>query len=133
MGQDKPVDPGWVLAAEMDRLPLPGMCNGDVELPGGLAPILVDKQGHWLAVRPDPLTCGPLSRRETKPGMLEDVIMEAKHNPPPHISELLADARMEWPRMQETVALVPKALVMGFSLMQERYKMPVCNLKVEPR
>jgi GMP synthase (glutamine-hydrolysing) len=94
----------------MDGRPLPVTYDGDVELPGALDPILVDKQGHRTAVRPDPLTCGLLSRPGMTPGMLEDVIMEAKHNPPSHIGELPADARMGWPRMQETAVLVLKSV-----------------------
>jgi GMP synthase (glutamine-hydrolysing) len=122
---------GDPLAEEMDGRRLLVMYNGDVALPEGLEPILVDEDGHWLAVRPEPLTYGLLFRPEMKPGMIEDIIMEAKHNPAPHIAELLAEARLEWGQMQETTALVLKALVIALSLMQERRKMPVFNLKVE--
>jgi GMP synthase (glutamine-hydrolysing) len=122
---------GDPLAEEMDGRRLLVMYNGDVALPEGLEPILVDEDGHWLAVRPEPLTYGLLFRPEMKPGMIEDIIMEAKHNPAPHIAELLTEARLEWGQMQETTALVLKALVMALSLMQERRKMPVFNLKVE--
>ena len=124
---------GTPLAEEMDGRRLLVMYNGDVTLPQGLQPILEDEDGHWLAVRPDPLTYGLLFRPEMKPGMLEDIIMEGKHNPPPHIGELLGEARMEWQQMQETTALVLKGLVTGLSLMQERRKMPVFNLRVEPQ
>ncbi|OOG23579.1 GMP synthase [Thioalkalivibrio denitrificans] len=124
---------GDPLAEEMDGRRLLVMYNGDVTLPRGVEPILEDEDGHWLAVRPDPLTYGMLFRPEMKPGMIEDIIMEAKHNPAPHIGELLAEVRMEWAQMQETTALVLKALVTALSLMQERRKMPVFNLKVESR
>lgn len=122
---------GDPLAEDMDGRRLLVMYHGDVALPDSLDPILVDENGHWLAVRPDPLTYGLLFRPEMKPGMLEDIIMEANHNPPPHIGELLGEARTEWEQMQETTALVLKGLVTGLSLMQERRKMPVFNLKVE--
>ncbi|WP_018953030.1 type 1 glutamine amidotransferase [Thioalkalivibrio sulfidiphilus] len=122
---------GDPIAEELDGRRVLVMYNGDVDLPEGLEPILVDEDGHWLAVRPDPLSYGLLFRPEMKPGMLEDIIMEARHNPPPHIGELLGEARMEWSQMQETTALVLKGLVTGLSLMQERRKMPVFNLKVE--
>ena len=74
-----------------------------------------------------------LFRPEMKPGMIEDIIMEAKHNPAPHTGNPLAEARMAWGQMQETTALVLKAPVTAASLMQERRKMPVFNLKVEAR
>ena len=124
---------GDQLAEELDGRRLLVMYNGDVMLPQGLEPILEDEDGHWLAVRPDTLTYGFLFRPEMKPGMIEDIIMEAKHNPAPHIGDLLAEARMEWGQMQETTALVLKALVTALSLMQERRKMPVFNLKVQPQ
>jgi hypothetical protein len=66
-----------------------------------------------------------------KPGMLEDIIMEAKHNPPDNIGELLGEARMEWVDMQATTDEVVVALVKEADLMRERRKMPVFNLKVE--
>ncbi|HSP00356.1 MAG TPA: GMP synthase [Thioalkalivibrio sp.] len=124
---------GDPLAEELDGRRLLVMYNGDVELPEGLEPLLVDEDDHWLAVRPDALSYGLLFRPEMKPGMLEDIIMEGKHNPPPHIGELLGEARMEWQQMQETTALVLKGLVTGLSLMQERRKMPVFNLRVDPQ
>jgi hypothetical protein len=103
-----------------------------VDLPEGLEPVLVDDQGRWLAVRPDELTYGGLLfRPEMKPGMLEDIIMEARHNPPPNIGELLGEARMEWQAMQEVTHRVVAGLVTELALMQERRKMPVFSLKVE--
>jgi len=107
------------------------LVNGRVELPEGLEPTLVDDEGRWLAVRPDDLTYGLLFRPEMKPGMLEDIIMEARHNPPPNIGELLGEARMEWQAMQELTSQVVVGLVTELSLMQERRKMPVFSLKLE--
>ncbi|MBD3619264.1 MAG: GMP synthase [Chromatiales bacterium] len=107
------------------------MYNGSVVLPEGLEPILVDEDGNWLAIHPEPHTYGLLFRPEMKPGMLEDIIMEDGHNPPDHIGELLGEARMEWGNMQETTDQVVVALVKECDLMQERHKMPVFSLKVE--
>lgn len=63
--------------------------------------------------------------------MLEDIIMEAKHNPPPNMGELLGEARMEWGDMQKVTEDVIVALVKELGLMQERRKMPVFSLKIE--
>ncbi|MGD8498357.1 MAG: GMP synthase [Chromatiales bacterium] len=122
---------GDELAEEMDGRRVLVMYHGAVELPEGLEPILVDDEGRWLAVRPDELTYGLLFRPEMKPGMLEDIIMEAKHNPPPNIGDLLSEARAEWQDMQQTTDRVIVALVKETQLMQERRKMPVFSLKVE--
>lgn len=122
---------GDELAELMDGRKLLVMYNGSVELPPDLEPILVDEDGNWLAVRTDKTTYGILFRPEMKPGMLEDIIMEAKHNPPENIGALLAEARMEWAAMQKTTDLVIVALVKETDLMRERRKMPVFNLKIE--
>lgn len=122
---------GDALAEALDGQRVLVMVNGRVDLPEGLEPTLVDDDGQWLAVRPDALTYGLLFRPEMKPGMLEDIIMEAKHNPPPQIGELLTEARSEWGAMQATTNLVVVGLVTELSLMQERRKMPVFNLKLE--
>jgi GMP synthase-like glutamine amidotransferase len=122
---------GDELAERLDGRKVLAMYSGSVELPEGLEPILVDDEGRWLAVRPDPLTYGLLFRPEMKPGMIEDIIMEAKHNPPDNIGDLLGEARMEWQNMQETTDQVVVALVKEADLMQERRKMPVFSLKVE--
>lgn len=122
---------GDALAEAIDGRRVLVLCNGSVELPSGLEPTLVDSEGRWLAVRPDPLTYGLLFRPEMKPGMLEDIIMEAHHNPPPNIGELLAEARLEWAGMQEVTQQVVVGLVTELALMQERRKMPVFNLKLE--
>jgi GMP synthase-like glutamine amidotransferase len=122
---------GDELAERMDGRKVLVMYSGSVELPEGLEPLLVDDEGRWLAVRPDALTYGMLFRPEMKPGMLEDIIMEAKHNPPDNIGELLGEARMEWVDMQATTDEVVVALVKEADLMRERRKMPVFNLKVE--
>ena len=126
-----PAGEGDELAEAMDGRRLLTMYHGSVDLPDGLEPILVDDEGRWLAVRPDELTYGMLFRPEMKPGMLEDIIMEAKHNPPPNIAEMLAEARLEWGNMQQTTDRVVVALVKETHLMQERHKMPVFSLKVE--
>lgn len=107
------------------------MINGDVKLSDNIQPILVDDNGHWLAIRPEPLTYGFLFRPEIKPGMLEDIIMEAEHNPPPNISELLTQARDKWNTMQATTDEFIFALVKELDLMKERHKAPIFHLKVE--
>ena len=85
----------------------------------------------WLAIRPDENTYGLLFRPEMKPGMLEDIIMEDGHNPPPNIGELLGEARMNWGEMQEVTDKVVVALVSELGLMRERRKTPIFSLKVE--
>lgn len=119
------------LAETLDGRRVLQLVNGRVDLPEGLEPVLVDDDGDWLAVRPDKLTYGLLFRPEMKPGMLEDIIMEAKHNPPPNMGELLGEARMEWGDMQKVTEDVIVALVKELGLMQERRKMPVFSLKIE--
>jgi hypothetical protein len=126
-----PAGEGDALAEAVDGRRVLLLVHGGVDLPEGLEPVLVDDQGRWLAVRPDELTYGLLFRPEMKPGMLEDIIMEARHNPPPNIGELLGEARMEWQAMQEVTHRVVAGLVTELALMQERRKMPVFSLKVE--
>ena len=126
-----PAGVGDALAEAVDGRRVLVLVHGSVDLPGGLEPTLVDDEGRWLAVRPDALTYGLLFRPEMKPGMLEDIIMEARHNPPPNMGELLGEARMEWPAMQEVTSQVVAGLVTELSLMQERRKMPVFSLKLE--
>ncbi|MFO8005717.1 type 1 glutamine amidotransferase [Thioalkalivibrio sp.] len=122
---------GDALAEAVDGRRVLVLVHGSVDLPEGLEPTLVDDEGRWLAVRPDRLTYGLLFRPEMKPGMLEDIIMEARHNPPPNMGELLGEARMEWQGMQEVTNQVVAGLVTELSLMQERRKMPVFSLKLE--
>ena len=122
---------GDALAEAVDGRRVLVLVHGSVDLPEGLEPTLVDDEGRWLAVRPDRLTYGLLFRPEMKPGMLEDIIMEARHNPPPNMGELLGEARMEWQAMQEVTNQVVAGLVTELSLMQERRKMPVFSLKLE--
>lgn len=105
--------------------------RGQVCLPESIDPILVDEQGRWLAFRPTPLAYGLLCRPELKPGMIEDMIMEAERNNPLNISELLAEARGEWEQSQRTTDTLIVALVKALELMKERHKPPVFNLKVE--
>lgn len=122
---------GDALAEAVDGHRVLVLVHGRVDLPEGLEPTLVDDAGEWLAVRPDPLTYGLLFRPEMKPGMLEDIIMEARHNPPPNMGELLGEARMEWQGMQAVTQQVVVGLVSELGLMQERRKMPIFSLKLE--
>lgn len=106
------------------------MCSGGADLPAGLEPILVDERGEWLAVRPDPLTYAMLFRPELKPGMIEDMMMEAGRVLPDNIPELLREARERWAVMQQVTDRVVAALVRELDLMQERRKPPVFRLQV---
>lgn len=106
------------------------MTNGSAKLPPGLEPILVDDDGNWIAIRPEPLTYGLLFRPELKPGMIEDMIMEAKRETPSNIGELLGQARMEWRGTQELTDRIVVALVTELDLMTERRKAPVFRLNV---
>jgi len=105
--------------------------DGSAKLPESLAPILVDDNGAWLAIRPQPLVYGMLFRPELKPGMIEDMIMEADRVLPENIGEILAAARDEWETTQRTTDRVIVALVKALDLMTERYKAPVFRLVVE--
>lgn len=107
------------------------MYNGTAELPSAMAPILVDDQGRWIAAKPNDLTYAILFRPELKPGMLEDIIMEANRSAPDNIAELLATARDEWDETQRTTDAVVVALVKSLDLMKERKKAPVFQLNVE--
>ena len=122
---------GDPVAEAMDGQRVLQLHHGSVELPEGLEPVMVDDDGQWLVVRPDELTYGMLIRPEAKPGMLEDILMEADHNPPPNMGELLGEARMEWNGMQQMTDKLIVALVKQLSLMQERRKMPVFSLQIE--
>lgn len=104
------------------------MTNGTTRLPEGMAPILVDDDGEWLAVRPDKLTYAMLFRPELKPGMIEDMIMEANRDTPHNIGELLSQARQEWQGMQELTDHIVVALVKELDLMTERRKAPIFRL-----
>lgn len=126
-----PAGEGDALAEALDGRQLFVLYHGSVSLPDGVEPILVDDEGRWLAIRPDRSTYGLLFRPEMKPGMLEDIIMEDGHNPPPNIGELLGEARMNWGEMQEVTDKVVVALVSELGLMRERRKTPVFSLKVE--
>ncbi|MEJ2059778.1 MAG: GMP synthase [Gammaproteobacteria bacterium] len=118
-------------AASLDGRRLLVLYHGDVELPEGVEPLLVDDEGHWLLIRTAGQSYGMLFRPEMKPGMLEDILMEEGHNPPPNIGDLLGEAHMEWGNMQESTDIALVGLVKACELMQERHKMPVFNLKVE--
>lgn len=124
---------GDALAEAVDGRKVFVMYNGRVELPAGMEPILVDDDGRWLAIRPDELTYGLLFRPELKPGMIEDMIMEAERDVPDNIGELLASARENWGEMQELNDQVIVALVKELDLMQERRKPPVFSLRLETK
>jgi GMP synthase (glutamine-hydrolysing) len=126
-----PAGEGDALAEALDGRQLFVLYHGSVSLPEGVEPILVDDEGRWLAIRSDRNTYGMLFRPEMKPGMLEDIIMEDGHNPPPDIGDLLGEARMNWGEMQEVTDKVVVALVSELGLMRERRKTPVFSLKVE--
>ncbi len=122
---------GDALAEALDGREVLALHHGSASLPEGLEPVLVDKAGRWLAIHPEKHTYGLLFRPEIKPGMLEDIIMEEGHNPPPNIVDLLSEARMKWPEMQAVSDQVVVALVTELGLMQERRKAPIFSLKVE--
>lgn len=106
------------------------MANGRASLPTTLKPIVVDDEGRWIAIRPNALSYGLLFRPELKPGMIEDMIMEAKRKTPPDMGELLALARQYWRDMQQTTDQVIVGLVKELDLMVERRKMPVFRLNI---
>jgi len=106
-------------------------CNGSATLPDNVKPIVVDDNGNWIAIRPDSLSYGMLFRPDLKPGMIEDMIMEAGRETPEHIDELLATARSEWMETQKTTDQIIMALVTSLDLMKERHKAPVFKLNVE--
>ena len=125
-GRDDP------LAKAVDGKKVLVMYNGSAKLPAGMAPIVVDDDGNWLAIRPDELSYGMLFRPEIKPGMIEDMMMEDNRPLPDHIADILAEARMNWTVGQQTSAEISLALVTALDLMTERHKMPVFNLNVVP-
>lgn len=122
---------GDPLAEAVDGRRVMVMHNGSARLPDGLDPLVVDETGEWLVVRPDANTYGMLFRPELKPGMLEDIIMEAGRPVPENMGELIAVAREEWVESQRTTDRIVVALVSALSLMQARRKPPVFTLKVE--
>lgn len=125
------VGKGDRLAEALDGREVLVLTYGHVDLPEGVAPTLVDDDGVWLAARPVPHAYALQFRPEMKPGMLEDIIMEAGHRPPPNIADLLAEAREKWDDMQRVTDDVVVGLVAELGLMQERRKMPVFSLQVE--
>lgn len=122
-GRDDP------LARAVDGRRVLVMANGSVALPDAVAPIVVDDDGRWLAIRPAPLAYGAVFRPELKPGMIEDMIMEEDRPVPEHIGQLLEEARARWDETQETTARVVAALSDALDLMRERRKMPVFGLR----
>jgi len=122
---------GDPLAQAVDGRHVLVMVHGDVALPPGVEPILVDDEGRWIAARPHADAYALLFRPELKPGMLEDMVMEAGREVPEHIGELLAEFRARWDEAQETTDRVIVALVQALGLMKERKKPPVFHIKVE--
>ena len=121
---------GDALAEAVDGRRLLVLYNGKAVLPAGLDPIVVDDDGNWLAARPQRECYAMLFRPEIKPGMIEDMIMEARRPVPDNVGELLTEARREWKGMEETKDRVIVALVRELDLMRERHKMPVFRLHV---
>lgn len=116
------------LAQAVDGRRVLVMANGRVDLPAGVAPIVIDDEGRWIAVRPEPLMIGMLFRPELKPGMIEDMIMEDDRPVAEDIGAILETARAEWSRSQATADRVVAALVTALDLMHERRKAPVFTL-----
>jgi GMP synthase (glutamine-hydrolysing) len=119
------------VAQAVDGRRVLAMYNGSASLPAGLEPIVVDDDGRWLAIRPDALRYGLLFRPELKPGMMEDMIMEAGRPVPDNIGDLLTTARAEWEDTQQTTHRLIVGLVKELDLMRERHKAPVFTLKPE--
>ncbi|MHB8249269.1 MAG: type 1 glutamine amidotransferase [Acidithiobacillus sp.] len=124
-GRDDP------LAQAVDGAEVLVWSPGVARLPEGIAPLVVDDAGNWIAFRPEPGAVGMLFHPEMKPGMIEDIIMEEDREVPENVGELLETARRLWPQMQETTDRVVVALVHELSLMQERRKPRVFSLKVD--
>ncbi len=122
---------GDPLAEAVDGKRVLVLYQGGAALPEDVEPLVVDEEGNWLAIRPHELVYGLLFRPELKPGMLEDIIMEAKRSAPDNIGELLATAREEWVQTQKTTDGIIIALVSALDLMKERKKPPVFRLNVE--
>jgi GMP synthase-like glutamine amidotransferase len=118
-GRDDP------LANAVDGKRILVMYNGQVTLPTGVPPLVVDDAGNWLAARPHDYSYAMLFRPEMKPGMIEDMIMEDNRPLPDNIGELLEQSRSEWQRMRDTTAEIAFALVSSLDLMTERRKTPV--------
>lgn len=127
VGRDDP------LAQAVDGRALPVLVSGGAQLPAGLTPIVVDEAGDWLAIRPDPYTYGLLFRPEIKPGIIEDMIMEAGREMPEEIDGLLAQARAQWSVWQQTAERVLVALVEALDLMTERRKPSIIPIEVLDR
>jgi len=119
------------LAEAVDGKRVLVFCNGSASLPDNIEPIVVDDDGNWLAIRPDSMSYGILFRPELKPGMIEDMVMEAGRDTPDNIGELLTTARQEWVETQKTTDQIIMALVKSLDLMKERHKAPVFKLNVE--
>ncbi|MGH8671414.1 MAG: type 1 glutamine amidotransferase, partial [Burkholderiales bacterium] len=104
-GEDDP------LANAVDGRKVLVLHNGSVKLPPTIAPLVVDEDGNWLAIRPNDLSYGMLFRPELKPGMIEDMVMEAKRPLPDNVADVLAEARLQWDQTQVVTDRVIAALV----------------------
>jgi GMP synthase-like glutamine amidotransferase len=122
---------GDPVAEALDGKSVLALHEGGAVLPGQIEPILVDDEGRWLGIHPDDGSYGLLFRPEVKPGMIEDMIMEAKRELPEDIGALLNEARQRWTAMQQVTDAFVVALVKSLDLMTERRKAPVFSLKVE--
>ncbi len=120
------------LAKAVDGQRVMVLYRGKTELPDELVPIVVDDEGQWLAIRAHHLAYGILFRPELKPGMLEDMVMEAGRLIPDNIGQLLSEARREWTTTQKNTDQITIALVSALDLMKERRKPTVIRLNVEP-
>lgn len=110
---------GDPLAEAMDGKEVCLWHAGSATLPAGVAPLLVDDEGRWLAFRPHAKAYGLLFRPEIKPGILEDMLLEGR-NLPDDVSAILEHARTAFAqgRTQEVVDAVMVALVSELALMQ---------------
>ena len=126
-----PAGKGDPLAQAVDGHRVLVLYNGKVDLPEDVEPIVVDEEGNWLAIRLEDLGYGLLFRPDLKPGMIEDMVMEAHRETPDNIGDLLQTARTEWNETQKTTDQIIIALVKALDLMTERKKPPVFKLNVE--
>ncbi len=124
-GRDDP------LAQAVDGAQVMVWSPGTATLPEGMAPLVVDDAGRWIAFRPEEGAVGLLFRPEMKPGLIEDILMEEDRETPGNIGELLEQARVLWPEMQKTTDRVVVALVRELALMTEQRKPRVFALKMD--
>lgn len=119
------------LAQAVDGRRVLVMVNGRAALDASLTPVAIDDAGRWIAFRTPSPGYGLLFRPELKPGMLEDMVMEADREMPEDIGTLIETAREEWGALQATTERVTVALVSALDLMRERRKSPLFHLTVQ--